>query len=248
MDIQQAYASSSRYGGVLTHSQTMAMGTVRFPNITYFGGSSCLKFDVSLKSLTLQVMIMKMHSYMTVNGSLQHVSSQSRSLFKQLQDATVAVGGWDAAVSAAMANRAAIDAATGFASNSDEETPSGTPPLPSGAILASGLQSSFVDVDTAANLRKRLDDISTPAAGSQTVNDKKSDDHPISLTNPHPLIDHPSKNISSMARDYSELMGDLTSTGPYPVTWPENITLKNFCVYQLIPSLVYELEYPRTEK
>jgi len=55
---------------------------------------------------------------------------------------------------------------------------------------------------------------------------------------------------SSRARkkDYSELQGELTSPGPLFVKWPNNISWKNFAVYQLIPTLVYELEYPRTDR
>jgi len=51
-----------------------------------------------------------------------------------------------------------------------------------------------------------------------------------------------------MAKDYSELEGELSSSGPFRVTYPNNITMKNFAVYQLIPTLVYELEYPRTDR
>jgi sterol O-acyltransferase len=32
------------------------------------------------------------------------------------------------------------------------------------------------------------------------------------------------------------------------VTWPSNISLSNFADYQLIPTLVYELSYPRTDR
>ena len=42
--------------------------------------------------------------------------------------------------------------------------------------------------------------------------------------------------------------GELTGIGPEYVRWPENITYKNFAVYQLVPTLVYELEYPRTDR
>ena len=41
---------------------------------------------------------------------------------------------------------------------------------------------------------------------------------------------------------------ELVSTGPEYVRWPDNVTWKNFAVYMLIPTLVYELEYPRTER
>lgn len=65
---------------------------------------------------------------------------------------------------------------------------------------------------------------------------------------PHPLVDYPDERISSLAKEYSEMELELVSSGPEYVRWPENITLKNFAVYQLIPTLVYELEYPRTDR
>ncbi|KAJ2841118.1 Sterol O-acyltransferase 2 (Sterol-ester synthase 2) [Coemansia erecta] len=33
---------------------------------------------------------------------------------------------------------------------------------------------------------------------------------------------------------------------PYTVRFPQNMTLMNYCMFQLSPTLVYELEYPRT--
>ncbi|TFY75945.1 hypothetical protein EWM64_g8065, partial [Hericium alpestre] len=65
---------------------------------------------------------------------------------------------------------------------------------------------------------------------------------------PHPLVDHPDEAIAAMAAEYSDMDGELVSTGPEYVRWPENITFKNFAVYLLIPTLVYDLEYPRTNR
>lgn len=65
---------------------------------------------------------------------------------------------------------------------------------------------------------------------------------------PHPLVDHPDARIAALAKEYTEMELELVGAGPEYVRWPENISLKNFAVYQLIPTLVYELEYPRTER
>jgi len=65
---------------------------------------------------------------------------------------------------------------------------------------------------------------------------------------PHVLVYHPDENIAALAHEYSELRSELVSSGPEYVTWPDTITWKNFAVYQLIPTLVYELEYPRTDR
>jgi sterol O-acyltransferase len=85
-------------------------------------------------------------------------------------------------------------------------------------------------------------------AVSEASKTSRPDDKPVSPTSPHVLVDHPNEGISAMAKDYSELEGELSSSGPYRVTYPNNVTMKNFAVYQLIPTLVYELEYPRTDR
>jgi sterol O-acyltransferase len=105
-------------------------------------------------------------------------------------------------------------------------------------MIIEGTSTSYVDAPTAAALRQRLVAVSQPPPTSDKL---------ISPAAPHVLVDHPNESISAMAKDYTELQGELTSSGPYPVTYPNNQTLKNFAVYQLIPTLVYELEYPRTE-
>ncbi|KAJ4475066.1 MBOAT, membrane-bound O-acyltransferase family-domain-containing protein [Lentinula aciculospora] len=204
------------------------------------------------------VMIMKMHSYMSVNGYLQWVSEQSQNVLSQLQTSTISEGGWDNAVLVAKEHRAELDAASAADSSRSspyrEFSPVGTPPIPDGA------QVSYVDPDTAKALRKRLASMSDAngvvnADTKEVVDslnnsgaDKKTDEHVFSATAPHPLIDHPNESISNLAQEYSELQGELVSTGPIHVMWPNNITFKNFAVYMLIPTLVYELEYPRTNR
>jgi len=64
----------------------------------------------------------------------------------------------------------------------------------------------------------------------------------------HPLVFHPDPSLSALAKEYSDLKTELISLGPEQVIWPDNVTWKSFAVYQLIPTLVYELEYPRTKQ
>ncbi|KAJ6581587.1 MBOAT, membrane-bound O-acyltransferase family-domain-containing protein [Mycena capillaripes] len=180
------------------------------------------------------VMIMKTHSYMTVNGHLQYISEMSQALLDDLRKATESVGGWENAVEQARAHRAEIDALT--TRSTQESTPGGTPAVPE------GVSTSYVDVPTAAALRQRL------VAVSEASKTTQPEEKPVSSTSPHVLVDHQDESISAMAKDYSELEGELTSSGPYKVTYPNNLTMKNFAVYQLIPTLVYELEYPRTDR
>jgi sterol O-acyltransferase len=181
-------------------------------------------------------MIMKMHSYMATNGSLHHISQQSAAILKQLRDTTSQVGGWERAISDATKRREDLEreADSNRSGTESSSWSSGTPELPE------GVTTSYEDVPNVTVLRRRLAQI----AGSTTVPD---DEKPKGVTS-HPLVDHPDAQISALAAEYSELESELVSSGPQRVRWPENITLKNFAVYQLIPSLVYELEFPRTQR
>lgn len=207
-----------------------------------------------------QVMIMKMHSYITVNGQLQHATHQSRCLLNDLREATGSAGGWDQAILDAKTRRAEVDTSAEINSSSHgtppDSTPSQTP------HIREGSSTSYTDAATAVALRQRLAAVSSATNGNLSVvaattpesqmqnwesqSEASNDDHtPFA---PHPLVDHPDERIAEMAKDYSELQSELTSPGPCYVHWPNNITLKNFAVYQLLPTLVYELEYPRTDR
>jgi len=212
---------------------------------------------------------MKMHSYITVNGQLQHAAEQADDLYPQLVKATESVGGWDEAIAVASAKQAELDAQLNFSqystppngsSSTHEPTPIGTPKVPDGS------STSFVDVKTANALRKRLLTVAAESkvafiedVGIRAIRRLPSKDYPEpprmvaqeeipQVLDPHPLVMHPDPQISDMAKDYSELQNELVSSGPTYVKWPENITWKNFAMYQLIPTLVYELEYPRTDR
>ncbi|KAL0953816.1 hypothetical protein HGRIS_004996 [Hohenbuehelia grisea] len=184
------------------------------------------------------VMVMKMHSYMTVNGELAYIHEQATHLMQKMRERTDALGGWEKAIDVAKSRRAEIDAKTGVVDSESEpeHTPNGTPPVPQGSTT------SYVDPQTATTLRNRL-----AAVTGTTPKDSPLDS---SVVDPrtHPLVDHPDEDLSAMAQDYSEMQTELTSGGPHPVTWPNNISLRHFADYQLVPTLVYELEYPRTER
>ncbi|KAF9454320.1 MBOAT-domain-containing protein [Macrolepiota fuliginosa MF-IS2] len=198
------------------------------------------------------VMVMKMHSYLSVNGHLHSVSQQSRLLLRQIERATLEFGGLDQALK---------DAGTPGTSNENsmETTRSGTPDIPEGS------SSSYIDPSAANLLRKRLTAMaakqdnnvhfternhsrestnSSTISSSSTIADVTEEAVPLQ----HPLVSHPDQELSTLAKEYSDLQGELVSPGPGNVSWPNNVTWKNFAEYQLIPTLVYELEYPRTNK
>ncbi|KAF9006125.1 MBOAT, membrane-bound O-acyltransferase family-domain-containing protein [Cyathus striatus] len=199
------------------------------------------------------VMIMKMHSYMTVNGQLQYISKHHES-----------VGGWESAIHDAEERKEMLDTATtrnGSASSdagasAEEDTPSSTPSVPVGSA------SSYVDANTAVTLRKRLAAAASRPESTIKITQKASpidgsnagasvtysEDEPARGSEPHILVNHPHLAVASLAHEYSDMRSELTSPGPLYITWPESISLKNFAVYQLTPTLVYELEYPRTDR
>ena len=214
---------------------------------------------------------MKMHSYITVNGQLQGIDNEAKSLFSQLQSVTESVGGWDKAIEDASALRTdhlAREAAAAANSRADlEPTPIGTPSVPE------GLSTSYLDAKTANALRKRLVEISharssdaslmmpttssgesyleppgpyEPRSGDKRVVGEGEDDDDGFQS--HVLVYHPDEKISALASEYTDLQSELISSGPNHVKWQDAITWKNFAVYQLIPTLVYELEYPRTDR
>jgi sterol O-acyltransferase len=189
-------------------------------------------------------MIMKMHSYMATNGYLRHVSQQSAEILSQLRDATVRVGGWEKAISDAKRRREELECET-----DTDTTNTGTSPSPFGTLELRGgaLSTSYAEVPSAVALRNRLMRVTETETTSSTVSSDKPNDK-SNNPNSHILVHHPDSQISALATEYTELESELVSSGPERVRWPENITFKNFAVYQLIPTLVYELEYPRTKR
>lgn len=183
-------------------------------------------------------MIMKMHSYMNINGYLSYVRQQADSVMKQLRAATSAAGGWDEAIAAAEARRR------------DSERSSDSDDLPTNDSPAS---SSNGDAQLRQRAIRQNHSKLAQTEGANTTQivttgNRVLQPEEILKPAPHTLVDHPDESIASLAREYSELESELVSTGPEYIRWPNNITYKNFATYMLIPSLVYELEYPRTER
>jgi sterol O-acyltransferase len=179
---------------------------------------------------------------MTVNGHLQYTNVQCRLALEKLRDATAHYGGWESCVAEARAHRAELDAAV--LSESAEDTPP--------SERADGTKMSYVDADTAYALRKRLAAIGKQGNSAQEFDEHRGETYQAKvqsgLTAPHPLVDHPDKTISRLAYEYSDLESEMKSPGPKLVRWPDNISLRDFALYQLTPTLVYELEYPRTDR
>lgn len=215
---------------------------------------------LTLHTLT---MLMKMHSYMNINGYLSYVHQQAQAVLEQLRQATAKVGGWDEAVAAAESRRRERERA---AMRVVDDAPTNDLPI-------TAEPESILDETAEPTLRRRTnaagrhpEPTAPTAAGPDTgaaplAPASKANPEQIMTTGnrilspedvlkpaPHPLVDHPDENIAALAREYSELDAELVSTGPEYIRWPNNISLKNFASYMITPTLVYELEYPRTDR
>ncbi len=193
-------------------------------------------------------MIMKMHSYLSTNGQLGRVDKQAQRVLAQLKKAADTSDGWDAALQTA---EAAIV-------QSESPVESGTPEVPEDAPV--GSTTSYVDARVAVTLRQRLQHAA--AANSHLANGVASvrttgtnvdaaafgpggvPTYPPTAS--EILTHHPDEAIAALAKHHVELERELTGAVEGRVRWPANITLRDFAWYQLTPTLVYELEYPRT--
>lgn len=190
-------------------------------------------------------MIMKIHSYVSVNGYLQSVSRRSKEVLAELKCATASVGGWEQASREATLKKAEIEAQT-----DDVPTPMDmSTPNTDGMLLK-----SFTDPQTASALRQRLVAVSKGSDGSAETARKalNEGEHGCEEVEEASVVNvlafHPNALVAGLAKEFLDLDSELVSTGPEHVRWPQNVTLRNFVVYQLIPTLVYELEYPRTDR
>ena len=181
---------------------------------------------------------MKMHSYVYVNGYLQWVDHEAKKVLAALHKETERVGGFETAVAVAKIYRKEADGAS-----VRSDSGSSTPDTSNGH---GGGERTFLEVEVSAAsvLRQRL-----AAAAAAAKNETVVTEHTADIAEePYPLVDHPDEKVSELAEEFSKLDAELVSTGSAKVRWPNNISWSNFADYQLIPTLVYDLEYPRTER
>jgi sterol O-acyltransferase len=55
------------------------------------------------------------------------------------------------------------------------------------------------------------------------------------------------EKIAVLARNIDMMEDELRSNGSNGLVWPQNVTYRNYFDYMFFPTLVYQLEYPRTE-
>jgi sterol O-acyltransferase len=63
---------------------------------------------------------------------------------------------------------------------------------------------------------------------------------------PNPLAWSSNERVAILTRNIDAMEDELRSNGAKGLVWPQNVTYRHFADYLFIPTLVYQLEYPRT--
>ncbi|EJD07524.1 MBOAT-domain-containing protein [Fomitiporia mediterranea MF3/22] len=233
--LKKGWLNFSPWGVVIQHTfQTLVLAVA----VTWTFKRKWPWVQSGFLTLHSLVMIMKMHSYMSTNGYLQNVHRNFEKTMAKLRSATSNVGGWDVAI---------VEAASHVV---DEPTPQSSPEdlgaSPSITPIPGGTQRSYIDGDVAIALRKKL--LSVPDERNESRHEKVMQIRKKIANDFAVLVHHPNQDVAALAEELVEMEEELTSQGPEKVRWPDNISLKSFADYMLIPTLVYELEYPRTDR
>jgi sterol O-acyltransferase len=208
----------------------------------------------------------KMHSYISHNGMLSEVARRLKTEKAELERHLSALpGGREAAISAATKRRAELEAS--------ESTDGTSTPSLSAAIslenlapkgpMTPGSAKGLTGYDAPAGAASVL--TSPNASGSALRNRRKKNKHlatdalrtslePSAIKTPHePRTPHilawsEDEQVALLARNIDAMEDELKSNGTVGLTWPENVTYWHFADFMCMPTLVYQLEYPRTAK
>jgi len=209
-----------------------------------------------------------MHSYMAHNGMLATVYYRLKSERKQLAELVDSLpGGRGAVLEEAASRKAALEA-------QEASTPVGTPGVmtpassevnPLNKPLSELTSGSSPGGTPEPDLRRRS--ISQSHTKSSKKKGRPATDslpkpdpdlpHGTSLEPAHSISPHmeqaPSalawstnERVALLARNVDMMEEELKSNGAKGLVWPQNVTYAHFLDYLFIPTLVYQLEYPRT--
>lgn len=64
---------------------------------------------------------------------------------------------------------------------------------------------------------------------------------------PHKLAYASDEHVATLAKNIDAMRSELQSNGEKGTVWPNNVTYFQFMEFMLFPTLVYQLEYPRTK-
>jgi sterol O-acyltransferase len=157
------------------------------------------------------------------------------------------------------------------------DVPIGTPMVPSGATaVASGYISHADSLRLRLSQNGRKPVLTREASAATTVSSRDmtpsasqqgSDDTPGKDEDPHPpmgtsleplqsrhhrpihdiLSYSDNEHVATLANNIDLMKGELRSNGVKGIMWPDNVTYFQFMEFMLFPTLVYQLEYPRTK-
>lgn len=166
---------------------------------------------------------MKMHSYCAFNGAASEKALQLRKVKAELDSAVQKKGGW---------SRVLLEA-----KREEAERPTGSHEVDTSAV-SNGELSPLEPSGSGLRHRRKSSD----RAARLSLQKSNSED----ASDPFKLVDYSDSTINKLANECADLEEELTSPGPAAVRYPDNLTYANYIDYLLIPTLVYELEYPRT--
>lgn len=235
-------------------------------------------------------MMMKMHSYMAVNGHMSQAHHKLRRYEKQLEERLMEIqstsvsddekpdgvkgaqqtkagarelrqqslaAAWATAVREAQAKAEIEEGSQDLL----EESTNG--PSAWAQIQNQKGMNSFRHRAFRGKLTRNRHDEKAGLPASKAENGSSSHQEEV-VRDPHPLSTHPDRVVAYLSREIESLREELMSMPPampegvaeadaeqaggkeHRVCWPDNVTYANFWDYLLVPTLVYELEYPRT--
>ncbi|WFD30496.1 sterol O-acyltransferase [Malassezia sp. CBS 17886] len=211
------------------------------------------------------VMIMKIHSYVTMNGlmldTFERLTSAEAALVERV--CTLYKAGPDAQSTDRAWADAVRDIALSFTQMPrvrDVETAVfaewAALPMQTGSsrvraqVLFPQLQARLPDAMSPIPAHCRVAEALDAPSGAEAKKLETPQDK--AMRDPHPLAWHPDADIRELAAEISALREELYapagSGGSLGPMWPQNVTYANFLDFQLVPTLVYHLQYPRTNR
>lgn len=211
--------------------------------------------------------MMKMHSYMSHNGMLANVNArlikEKETLHEYLNSLP---GGHEAALAEADQRKSELEVREVSAPRiSEPATPVSTPTPPqiritdddgtvvSETIARLGLNGDAKKKGSEVRRRVRSSKPATDALPSpQSGLPRGTSLEPAHTTSPHAkrvptlLAWSSDPKIALLARNIDAMSDELCSNGARGLVWPQNVTYKHFIEFMFFPTLVYQLEYPRT--
>ncbi|KAL1406214.1 Sterol O-acyltransferase 2 (Sterol-ester synthase 2) [Vanrija albida] len=205
--------------------------------------------------------LMKMHSYMSHNGMLSEVYFRLKKEKEALKHYLGTLpGGGEAVLAEARAHQLKLEEIEALAPEiSVPVTPerSVTPQSDTESLqkTAAILNATLVAEPRPVRRRKQSSQMATDALPAPQKDlplgtSLELAAHPgtrHAKRKPNPLAWSPDHKIALLARNIDAMEDELRSNGEKGLVWPENVTYKHFVEFMFFPTLVYELEYPRTD-